>query len=172
MKQDKTKRDSNQDNEPDGDVYNKDKTIDNNIGITLMPGEIDSADNFVDVAFGRITGDVQNSEEDCIVEVMIYLKDKDDNVVLTTATDMNGSYSFKDLPPGDYTVSHDIPEGFITTEEGDDDPDGDEFDNDEVVDNNIGVRVYPGQTDSGNNFVDLELGAITGSVKDSAGNVV
>ena len=38
--------------------------------------------------------------------------------------------------------------------------------------NNIGARVYAGQVDSGNNFVDSELGAITGSVKDSTGNVV
>jgi len=99
------------------------------------------------------------------------LKDEDDDVVLTTATDMNGSYIFEDLPPGNYKISHDLPEGFIITEEGDDYPDGDEYNNGEIVCNNIGARVYTGQVDSENNFIDSELGSITGSAKDSANNV-
>ena len=138
----------------------------------LIPEEIDSGNSFVDVAFSSIIGGVQNSEEDGTIEVVIYLKGKDDNIVLTTATDTKESYRFKDLPPSDYKISYNLPKSSMIIEKEANDPNGNEYNNDKIINNKIGVRVQAVQTKSRNNFVDMELGAITGSKKNSIGNIV
>ncbi|HBY76278.1 MAG TPA: hypothetical protein DEG47_04555, partial [Cyanobacteria bacterium UBA11148] len=78
--------------------------------------------------------------------------------------DANGNYSFNNVKPGDYNVIQTNLPGYTDVSEVDGGSDGDNPNNGIV--NNIPVTVDPGETDSGNNFVDERRGAITGNVKE------
>jgi protocatechuate 3,4-dioxygenase beta subunit len=94
-------------------------------------------------------------------------------VVKTTATDANGAYSFSGVEPGNYTVKETNPAGYpLDVSDYDTSNDGDVSDTNKVVDNLIGVTLNPGEKDGGNDFVDSNNGAITGTVKDDNGNPI
>ncbi|MBL8429172.1 MAG: carboxypeptidase regulatory-like domain-containing protein [Dechloromonas sp.] len=105
---------------------------------------------------GAITGTVRqdNDNNDTgdtpIAGVTVVLKDSAGNVVGTTTTDANGNYAFNNLPAGSYTVMETNKPGYL-----------DVNDIDGGNPNSIAVTLNPGQTSTGNDFVD-ELPATLG----------
>jgi hypothetical protein len=82
------------------------------------------------------------------------LKDASGAPIATTTTDANGNYSFANVPAGNYTVEQTNKPGYT-----------DVSDIDGGNPNSIAVSLQPGQSSTGNDFVDERLpGAITGTV--------
>ena len=169
---------SDQDASPDGDPFDGDTTVDNQIAATVEPGEADTDNNFVEVNQGGITGNVSEDQDGIgtnpnvpIQGVVIELfadtngdGNPDGAVIETTTTDSNGDYSFSDLMPGDYVVVETQPANLDSISDQDESPDGDPFDGDTTVDDQIAVTLEAGETDAGNNFVEENQGSISGSV--------
>ncbi len=170
---------SDQDASPDGDPFDGDTTVDNEIASTVDPGENDTDNNFVDVDLGNITGTVtEDTDGDGVGDTPIQgvlvelFEDSNDNglfdagepSVETTTTGADGSYSFNNLAPGDYVVVETQPANLVSVSDQDESPDGDPFDPVTTVDEQIGVRLTSGETDSDNNFVEENQGTISGSV--------
>ncbi|WP_374241629.1 SdrD B-like domain-containing protein, partial [Zoogloea sp.] len=104
---------------------------------------------------GTITGSVledtnnDNMGDTPIPGVTVVLKDALGNPVASTTTDANGNYSFTNVPAGNYTIVEQTPTGYL-----------DVGDKDGGDPNMISVTVQPGQTNSGNVFVDERSAAI------------
>ena len=133
----------------DGDNPSGDNIVNNRISVTVDPEENDLGNDFIEAAPGTITGNVledtdNNGTGDTVIpsQVTITLLDSDGNVVETTDTDGSGNYTFTNVVPGDYTVVQTQPGGFVS-----------------VTPNTLSVTVTPGETDSGNNFVEEALPA-------------
>jgi hypothetical protein len=144
-----------EDTENDGDHFDNETTVDNKIDVTVTSNEDDSGNDFVDSNKGSIAGNVTSTDGTPLGGVLITLTDSNGNDV-TTNTGANGGYSFGNLAPGNYTVTETNPPGYPGDKSDQDATnDGDEKDSDETVDNKIEVSVEPGETDDGNNFVDI-----------------
>ncbi len=155
---------------------------DNTLAVTLLAGETDSGNDFVDGLNGSISGTVQadttgdNSGDTALSGVTITLKDNNGDPVATTTTDNNGNYSFSDIAPGDYTVEQTDPNGYVSVSDGDSvDDDGgaggsDDDTNSNSNDNILAISLIPGESDTGNNFVDEQTGTISGAVTDNSSN--
>ncbi|MEO1378710.1 MAG: hypothetical protein AAFW70_31565, partial [Cyanobacteria bacterium J06635_10] len=76
-----------------------------------------------------------------------------------------GTYSFTNVVPGDYTVVETQPADFNDVSEVEGGTDGDNPDNNII--NSIAVTVDPNETDTGNDFVETQLGAVTITVASS-----
>ncbi|KAI2514320.1 oxidoreductase [Fragilaria crotonensis] len=164
---------SDYDNSADGDAADSDTTVNNSIGVKLLPGENDTDNNFQDSNNGKISGTVKDDGGNPLVSVLITLKRLDGTTVATTLTGTDGSYLFSELEPDSYNVFEENPPLFpINVSDRDTDPDSvpDPTDSDIAVDNKIGVVLQPGETDKGNDFVDSNKGKITGSVTDNLSN--
>jgi hypothetical protein len=145
---------SDKDTTPDGDTADSVTVVDSIIGITVVPGEKDTGNDFVDSNKGSIGGTVTTETGEPLANVTIILT-KPDGTTVTTVTDSSGGYTFVDLPPGDYTLKETNPPGFPDdVSDYDQSPDGDFGDSDTVPDNKIVVTIKPGEKDIGNNFVD------------------
>jgi hypothetical protein len=98
------------------------------------------------------------------------------SVVATTLTDDTGAYLFAELEPNDYIVGEvNLPEypGDISDQDTDSAGEAtDPFDSNTAIDNKIGVRLYPGESDVGNDFVDSDEGEIRGNVRASDGTLL
>ncbi len=151
---------SDQDQAPDGDSYDTDTTVDNRVAATVEPGESDTANNFVEQALASIEGQVLiDNNGDGVGDVGlggvdITLQDSNGNSVGSTTTAADGSYSFTGLQPGNYTVVETQPAGLDSVLDQDQTPDGDPQDADTTVDDTVGVNLTPGETDTGNNFIE------------------
>lgn len=77
---------------------------------------------------------------------------------VTTLTLADGGYSFPGLPPGDYRVVQDQPANYASVS----DTDGP---NDNVIGNATPIAVAAGSNNGGNDFVEIELGVISGYVR-------
>jgi protocatechuate 3,4-dioxygenase beta subunit len=58
---------------------------------------------------------IQDPGETGIQGVVVTLRDAAGNVVATTTTDVNGTYSFTNVPPGTYCVAYATPTGYTPT---------------------------------------------------------
>lgn len=141
-----------------------------NVIIPFTSGSAGENDYTYDMGFyelGSITGNVSADTDGDMVpdinleNVVLELRDSNGNPVLdsagnpiTTMTDVNGDYTFTDVPPGDYQVVEQQPSGYNDQSEVDGGDDGDNPDNGIV--NNIPVTVDSGETDSGNDFVEQQ----------------
>ena len=77
------------------------------------------------------------------------------------------------MEPGNYiVVQTNLPTFPDNVYDYDTTPDGDDSDKDTTVDNKVGVTVEPGETDTGNDFVDSDNGVISGTVKDDKSNPI
>jgi len=116
----------------------------------LTSGEIDrSWDAGLVAKLGTITGTVRedidnnNTGDVGIPGVTVVLVNSAGTTVATTTTDTNGYYVFTGVPAGNYTVVEQNNPGYL-----------DVSDIDGGNPNSIAVTVTPGQTSSGNDFVD------------------
>ena len=131
----------------------------------MNPGESDTKINFVDSNKGSISGNVSSADGNVLPNVLLTLLDSSSVVLRTTISDTNGNYLFAKVPPGNYQVVETNPEDYPSNvSDKDNSPDGDSGDNNDAVDNVITVTVTPGEDDGGNDFVDDNDGAISGSV--------
>ncbi len=143
-------------------------TEDNFIPVTISANETDSGNNFVDEQTGTISGEVlADTNNDDIgdsplegVTVELY-EDGGSTPIATTTTDSNGNYSFTDLAPGSYEVKETNLSDYIDVSDSDGTGSNDI--------NTIDVSLSPGETASGNDFVD-ERGIISGKVQADTDN--
>ncbi len=141
-----------------GSVSDADGANDNTIAVTLTGTDVDGRD-FVDHPLAAISGSVQSdtngdSTPDGTLEgVTVELSDASGNVIATTTTAADGSYSFENLPPADYTITETDLSGYDSVS----DVDG-------ANDNTIAVTLT-GTAITGRDFVDEPLAAISGTVR-------
>lgn len=166
------------DGSTNGDFRDNDATSSGGFAVisfdTGSSGENDHAYDFGFVqALGAISGNVSADTDGNMVPdtnlsgIVLNLLDSSGNPVLdgngnaiTTTTDANGDYLFDSVPAGEYQVQEVQPVGYNDQSEVDGGDDGDNADNGIV--NNIPVTVDPGETDSGNDFVEqLEVTAVS-----------
>ncbi|MTB54023.1 SdrD B-like domain-containing protein, partial [Lewinella sp. W8] len=70
-----------------------------------------------DFVFEDVDGDgIQDAGEPGVPNVTVNLKDENGNVIASTTTAGDGSYSFDNLVPGDYSVQFVLPGGFEYTD--------------------------------------------------------
>ncbi|MDX1406748.1 MAG: SpaA isopeptide-forming pilin-related protein, partial [Saprospiraceae bacterium] len=165
------------DQTPDPDGNDNAEGADDDIPVVVAPGEDDLDNHFVNGKPGTICGNVRDDRGIPIGQVTLDLyadSDGDENpdgpVLQTTYSDsLNGNYCFEMLLPGDYVVVQTQPAFYndlfdydLTT--GAFDPDGN--DSIQSPDNDIPVTLEPGESDSGNDFIeDPYPGTISGTVK-------
>jgi len=148
---------------------------DNAIVIDLTSGSDSTANDFFDAQNGSIGGTVwvdangdgskQAGETTGVSGVTIELYtdpngdgDPTDGTVFDTqTTDTDGTFSFSNIPPGNYVVVETNLSGYTSTG----DKDGDNFDQ-------IAVSLSAGDSNTGNDFLDAQAGSINGSVFNDA----
>ena len=145
---------------------------DDSIEVTLEPGEDDEDNNAVEEQLGVISGTVlEDTDNDDIGDtpiegVEITLTDVDAGTTVTTTTDEDGNYEFTDLEPGEYTVTEqdeaEIDEDYVDVFDGDETPEDTDDAVDALNDDSIEVTLTPGESDEDNNFVEEQLGTISG----------
>ncbi|MEI6175856.1 MAG: SdrD B-like domain-containing protein [Verrucomicrobiota bacterium] len=132
--------------------------------VSVSAGATNGGNNFVEEQLGTITGSVladtdnNNSGDAPISGVTLDLRDASTNaIVATTTTNGSGAYTFSDVAPGSYLIVETQPSGYNSVS----DKDGGNLD---LIGDVTVVVVTAGATNSGNNFVEEQPGAITGSV--------
>jgi hypothetical protein len=178
--------DSSSDNTNDGvlDGETGAGTDENTIPVSIIGGEDDTGNDFVDeLLTGSISGTVlEDTDNDGVGDipiegVTIALLDDMGNPVLddmgnpiTTVTAADGTYSFDDVPPGDYQVLESDPPGYVSVS----DTDGG---NDNCIGNTMPISVTGGEDTPGNDFVDapivvpVELISFTADMRDAYVNL-
>jgi serine-aspartate repeat-containing protein C/D/E len=118
--------------------------------VTVTPGATNPGNTFIDERLpGNISGTVRedldnnNTGDTPIAGVTVVLKDAAGTPIATTTTDANGNYSFTGVPAGTYTVEETNKPGYT-----------DVSDIDGGNPNSIAVSLQPGQSSTGNDFVD------------------
>ncbi|MGB6222342.1 SdrD B-like domain-containing protein [Haloferula sp.] len=155
-------------------VSDTDGANDNLIGaetpIVVTAGVENTGNDFVEIQFGAISGTVRSDTDDDVdgddplESVLLALLDGNGDPVLdgssqpiTTTTDAAGNYSFTMLVPGNYQVAETQPSGYGSVS----DVDGG---NPDLIGNVTPITVPPGVEVSGRDFVEIELGSISGFV--------
>lgn len=140
----------------------------------IDPGETDSGNNFVEEEFGSITGtvlaDTDNDDigDTGIAGVVLTLLDSSGAPIdgdsgtpgvqpITVTTNGGGVYAFGEVEPGDYRVGEAQPVGYQSVS----DSDGGNLD--QAGDVTL-ISVVAGMSSSDNDFVEEQLGAISGTV--------
>jgi uncharacterized repeat protein (TIGR01451 family) len=144
--------------------------IGNNTPLQLFSAQTLSENNFIEVMPTSITGTVRtdlddNGSGDTPLEgVLISLLDASGNPVLdgsnnpiTDTTDEFGNYSFANLLPGTYQIAQSQPTGYASVS----DVDGT---NPNLIGNTTPLTLTPGQNLTGQDFVEIQLGTISGFV--------
>jgi uncharacterized repeat protein (TIGR01451 family) len=155
-------------------VSDTDGPNDNVIGnvnpILVTGGQNNAGNDFVEIELGLVSGyvladsDDNGSGDTPLPGVFLKLLDGSGNPVLDglgvpiqVATDTNGFYSFTQLSTGTYQVSEIQPSGFASVSDVDGgDPD--------VIGNLSPITILPGGEITHRDFVEIELGAISGYV--------
>jgi protocatechuate 3,4-dioxygenase beta subunit len=170
---------SDSDSSDDADNQTNSNTNDNKIPVTITTNEHDADNNFVDQkAAGLISGKVEDSSAKPIAGAKIKLIKSDNTPALDTygtetsiiTTDSSGTFSFANIPTGDYLLLEVDATGYVSiSDHGGDDNSINSNNNDGI----IPVTLTTGESDSDNIFVDQkEAGTISGSVKDNKANAL
>ena len=97
----------------------------------------------MDGRFGSISGSAKDQDDDPLEGVTIELIAPNGTTVDETVTASDGTYTFTDVVPGDYTIKETNPPGYDTDiSDEDTSDDGDAGDTDSAVDNEIPVTVH------------------------------
>ncbi|MEO5907257.1 MAG: SdrD B-like domain-containing protein, partial [Saprospiraceae bacterium] len=150
------------------------------VDVTLAVGEADMNNDFVeDPYLGSISGYVLNDVLAPLANVVVklYADPDQDGVqngtaISTTTTNTSGFYQFTGLEPAFYVVVETNPISYSNVSDYDYTVSSTDLDGDDSAqgpDNNIPVRVAPGEADNENNFIDGRPGSICGTVHDLAG---
>jgi len=109
------------------------------------------------------------------VEIKLYtdengngIVDGNDSLVGTTTTDANGTYIFTNLDAGDYIAVETQPAGLVDVTENEGGTDGDGTDAN--ITNTLSGHVNVGEEDTGNDFVEEEIGSLSGNVSHEDSN--
>ena len=162
-----------------GDVSDRDGEDPNHTNLSLSAGMTQSV-NFVD-ELGRISGNVKADDDNDdlgdsnLADVTVDLLDANNDVVLTTTTDDEGNYEFANLLAGDYSVRQTNLTGYGDVNEVDSNQtaplDTEAEARDANNDNILAVSLAPGEADDGNDFIDEQLGSLSGNVaQDTTGD--
>ncbi len=153
----------------------------NSVPATVLPDETTTVD-FVDEQLGEIAGCVHEdlngdgSGDQAIPGVTIELYtdpnadgDPADGVLFSsTTTDSFGIYRFENTPPGSYVIVQTQPSGFLDSSDADvtsDDPASPaDAANGDPLDNRIPVTLAAGETDDGNDFIEVRPATLSGRV--------
>lgn len=176
----------------DGDAA--DNGITNSIPAVVLPGEEDAGNDFTETGTGNISGFVKidtNGDGNGDIgyfdvsgaNIALYVDSDSDGVLsaaewsagpyAVTGSDFNGAYSFTDVPVGDYILIETDPAGHVSLYDADESIGGDDIFNIDINDNLLPVGIGVGETDTENNFVDVQTAQISGSVAfDDNGNDV
>ncbi|MBL9143555.1 MAG: carboxypeptidase regulatory-like domain-containing protein [Verrucomicrobiaceae bacterium] len=162
-----------------GDDLANASITDNRIPVGLDGGENDTGNEFIEEQPGVISGSVladtnnDNTGDTGIsgVTVTLFTDPNGDGdpadgaqVGSPATTAANGSYSFTNLPPGNYLVVETQPSGYLNVTDVDSTTPGDDAANSSTTDNRIPAAVNAGETDNGNDFIEELPGVISGSV--------
>lgn len=147
-----------------------DNVIGNVVPITVTAGANNGDNNFIEIELGTISGTVLADDDDNgsgdspVSGVVLNLLDGSGNPVLDgfgapiqVATNASGFYQFTLVPTGSYRVSQNQPAGYASVS----DVDGA---NNNVIGDETPIIMTPGLDVTGRDFVEIELGAISGSV--------
>jgi SdrD B-like domain len=136
----------------------------------LTNGTASSENNFVDERPGVISGFVRDDQGNGQGSVVLELKFPNGSVVATTATDIQGNYTFSLVPPGNYTIMETNSDGLLyDVSDYDTIDDGDAFDADTAVGGIVNVTLQPAETHAGNDFTDTTMGSVSGTVTSEKG---
>ncbi len=170
---------SDTDSSDDADTQSNSNTNDNRIPITLTAGEIDADNIFIDhLDAGEITGLVKNSANLPLSGAKIKLVKADGSDATDTTganlsvitTDATGTFSFLNLPAGNYHILEVDPSGYHSKSDGAGD---DEANNHDSNDNMIPVSLSANESDTDNIFIDEGYKSISGKVlADIDGNMI
>ena len=159
---------------PEDDAANANST-DNAIPVSVNAGESDTENNFIEAEpssiSGRVLEDIDNDNAgDVGIEgvILTLVSDTGEPIdadgdasngvqPVTATTNSNGEYVFEGVLFGDYGVLETQPSGFETISDGDETVPGDDAPNSDPSDNFIPVSLTPGESDTGNNFVEFAL---------------
>jgi protocatechuate 3,4-dioxygenase beta subunit len=166
-------------NDPDGN--DQADGSDNQIPVTLVPGEQDEDNNFIDAPFpGSISGTVVDDAGNPIVGVTLNLYgdsnndgNEDGSIIGTAVTNSSGAYTISGILPGHYVVVEISPLYYSSISDYDHTttpPDTDGDDSAQGPDDDIPVIMTPGELDLSNDFVDGRPGTICGFVHNDLGN--
>ena len=134
-------------------TYDLDGTLDDKATVTLGALENRNDVDFGYQPLGTINGTVwQDNDTDGTIDsgepnlggITVTLVDDQGTTIATTVTNPDGTYTFTNVPPGDYTVKVDpttVPAGM-----------GQTFDPDGTLDHSTPISVTPGQTVDNINF--------------------
>src|SRR5688500_1643645 len=150
---------------PDLDGNDSASGPDNDIPVTITPGESDTDNNFKDGRPGIICGSVVNDLGAPLSNVRVELyedengngqMDPEDNMLAFLYSDGDtGNYCFEDIVPGVYIVNEVHPPDYGNLSDMDETPDPDGDDSAEGPDDNIPVILMPNENDDDNLFVDI-----------------
>lgn len=162
------------DSSPDPDGDDSIEGANRIIPIILNVGEDDSDNNFILPNLGSITGNVsEDTDNDGIADspiegITISLVNLDDEQVKSTVSDFNGDYYFEDLFPRSYVLVEQnealIDPDYVDVYDGDESPEDANDVVDALNDDRISVTLEAGEIDADNNFVEIQLGSISGNV--------
>ncbi|HFQ61772.1 MAG TPA: DUF11 domain-containing protein, partial [Epsilonproteobacteria bacterium] len=106
---------------------------------------------------GEIKGSVKDDVGATLGGVTVTLKDTLGNTVATTTTLGDGTYTFSNVAPGDYTVVETNLPNYASISDGDSTNTNDDTVNANTNDDSIPVSVIAGEVDDGNDFIDKQL---------------
>ncbi len=120
---------------------------------------------------GRVLADLDNNGSGDIgiagVQVALWSDPNGDGnpadgavVGVPPTTIVDGSYVFEYVPAGNYVVVETQPAGYLTVTDVDSTPDSDTAPNSSGTDNRIPVTVASGETDNGNDFIEMEAATV------------
>ncbi|RLD22656.1 MAG: hypothetical protein DRI69_00345 [Bacteroidetes bacterium] len=150
---------------------------DDNIPVTLSPGEEDEDNIFIEDPFpGEIHGAVVDEVGSPILNVLLRLYEDfnndqvpDGSPIDSVLTNAIGKYQFTGVIPNGYLVIEEQPDGYSSISDFDESADGDGNDNAAGANDQIPVVIFPGELDKDNNFVEGRPGGICGNIRDERG---
>ena len=165
----------------DGDGNDNFLGANDQIPVVITAGENDSDNNFKEGRPGLICGNVRNDRGDPLgnVTVTLYV-DADSNQVpdgpaidSVLSDSLSGNYCFESIPPGLYLLEGELLTNYSAFADYDFSVDSSDLDGDDSAegpDGNIPVNLVPGESDTGNDFIqDPAAAFIRGQSTDDIG---